>query len=65
MFSFRHLEPSEDRRFFLLMTLSYYFFVRISEIVALRVEDLTLDNEHALAECHFTRCKDGPVWRRH
>ena len=52
-----HLETSDDRRFFLLMTLSYYFFMRISEIVALRVEDLKLGAEHQLLACHFTHSK--------
>ena len=52
-----HLQAREDRRLFLLMTLSYHFFMRISEILNLKVGDLKLDAENELLECRFTRSK--------
>ena len=52
-----HLQTREDRRLFLLMTLSYHFFMRISEILNLKVADLKLDTENGLLECNFTPSK--------
>ena len=51
------MQSKDDRRMFLLMTLAYHFFMRVSEIVGLKVGDLTLDNENRLLECNFTRTK--------
>ena len=52
-----HMQSKDDRRMFLLMTLAYHFFMRVSEIVCLKVGDLTLENENRLLECNFTRSK--------
>ena len=51
------MQSKDDRRLFLLMTLSYHFFMRVSEVVGLRVGDLTLDRDNNLLECKFTHTK--------
>lgn len=47
----------EDRLFFLLMCLSFNLFMRISEILALKVENLQIDRERNLLACKFEKTK--------
>ena len=47
----------DERLFFLLMCLSFNFFMRISEIQALKVENLYIDRERNLLACRFEKTK--------
>lgn len=52
-----NLATRDDRLFFLLMLLSFHFFMRISEICDLKVSNLVVDKENQRLECHFEKTK--------
>lgn len=46
-----------DQKFFFIMTLSYYAFLRISEVVNLKKSDLSYDSEKQILKVHISSSK--------
>ena len=52
-----NLATMDDRLFFFVMTLAFHFFMRVSEVLSLRPEDVTLDREKNTLSVNFWKTK--------
>ena len=52
-----NLRVHDDRLLFLLMCLSFNFFMRVSEVLALKVKNLEIHEETGLLSCRFEKTK--------
>ena len=58
------LATFDDRLFFFTMTLAFHFFMRVSEVLALRPCDITLDREKNTLSVNFwkTKTDQSSLW---
>ena len=52
-----NLKCRDDRLFFLIMTLAFHFFMRVSEVLDLRPQDIQVSEDKCLLVVHFWKTK--------